>query len=118
MASALVPKEVYVDLGYRGHGIKDAQTQVILARQKRNVTLAKKRRQKRRNAIKPIIGHCKNDRKVGPRNWLRDKIGDQINILAMAVGFNLRKILRWILSYLFFSLFFGQQSQSHQSAPA
>jgi IS5 family transposase len=106
------PKEVYVDLGYRGHAIKDAQTQVILARQKRNVTLAKKRRQKRRNAIEPIIGHCKNDRKVGPRNWLRDKIGDQINILAMAVGFNLRKILRWILSYLFDRGLLGEIARS------
>ena len=113
-----VPKEVYVDLGYRGHGLTDDHTQVILARQKRNITPAKKRRQKRRNAIEPIIGHCKNDRKVGPRNWLHGKHGDQINALAMAVGVNLRKILRWILSYLFFSLFFGQQSQSHQSAPA
>ena len=113
-----VPKEVYVDLGYRGHGLTDDQTQVILARQKRNITPTKKRRQKRRNAIEPIIGHCKNDRKVGPRNWLHGKSGDQINALAMAIGFNLRKILRWILSYLFFSLFFGQQSQSHQSAPA
>jgi transposase, IS5 family len=113
-----VPKEVYVDLGYRGHGLTEGQTQVILARQKRNITPTKKRRQKRRNAIEPIIGHCKNDRKVGPRNWLHGKRGDHINALAMAVGFNLRKILRWILSYLLFTLFFGQQSQSHQSAPA
>jgi len=113
-----VPKEVYVDLGYRGHGLTNDQTQVILAREKRNITLTKKRRQKRRNAIEPIIGHCKNDRKVGPRNWLHGKRGDHINALAMAVGFNLRKILRWILSYLLFSLFFGQQSQRHQSAPA
>ncbi|MCK4945029.1 MAG: transposase family protein, partial [Alphaproteobacteria bacterium] len=37
-----------------------------------------------------------NNRKVGPRNWLRGKTGDQINALAMATGFNLRKILRWI----------------------
>jgi IS5 family transposase len=94
------PKEVHADLGFRGHGIEQGETQIILARQKRNVTPAKKKRQKRRNAIEPIIGHCKNDRKVGPRNWLRDKIGDHINVLAMAIGFNLRKILRRILSYL------------------
>ena len=61
------PKEVYVDLGYRGHGITEDRTQVILARQKRNITSTKKRHQKRRNAIEPIIGHCKNDRKVGPQ---------------------------------------------------
>jgi len=107
-----VPKEVYVDLGYRGHGLTDDQTQVILARQKRNITPAKKRRQKRRNAIEPIIGHCKNDRKVGPRNWLHGKHGDQINALAMAVGFNLRKILRWILSYLFDRGLLGEIARS------
>jgi IS5 family transposase len=112
------PKEVYVDLGYRGHGITEDHTQVILARQKRNITSTKKRRQKRRNAIEPIIGHCKNDRKVGPRNWLHRKRGDQINALAMAIGFNLRKILRRFLSYLLLSLFLGQQSWDHQSAPA
>jgi IS5 family transposase len=95
------PEEVYVDLGYRGHGIAQAQTQVILARQKRDIIRTKRKRQKRRNAIEPIIGHCKNDRKVGPRNWLKGKSGDQINALAMAIGFNLRKILRWLLSFLF-----------------
>jgi transposase, IS5 family len=95
------PEEVYVDLGYRGHGITHAETQVVLARQKRDITRTKRRRQRRRNAIEPIIGHCKNDRKVGPRNWLSGKRGDQVNALAMAIGFNLRKILRWILLYLF-----------------
>jgi len=112
------PKEVYVDLGYRGHGLMEDQTQVVLARQKRNVTPTQRRRQKRRNAIEPIIGHCKNDRKVGPRNWLHGKRGDQINALAMAIGFNLRKILRWILSYLLFNLFFGQKIRCLQSNPA
>lgn len=113
-----VPREVHVDLGYRGHGLGEDHTQVILARQKRNITPAKRRRQKRRNAVEPIIGHCKNDRKVGPRNWLLGKHGDQINAIAMAIGFNLRKILRSILSYLLFTLLFGHQSQAPRSAPA
>jgi len=116
--TGIKPNEASVDLGYKGHGIKDKDIEIIFSRQKRGITPAKRKRQKRRNAIEPIIGHCKNDRKVGPRNWLQGKQGDQINTLAMAIGFNLRKILRWILSYLFFSLFFGQQSQSHQSVPA
>jgi len=97
------PNEAHVDLGYRGHGIEDSEIEIIVSRQKRGITPAKKKRQKRRAAIEPVIGHCKNDRKVGPRNWLRGKLGDQINTLAMAIGFNLRKILRrvllWLLSY-------------------
>lgn len=98
--SGVKPEEANVDLGYRGHGLKEPGLEVILARQKRGITPAKRKRQKRRNAIEPIIGHCKNDRKVGPRNWLQGVAGDQINVLAMAIGFNLRKILRWILLWL------------------
>ena len=94
------PVEAHVDQGYRGHGIKDEDIEVILSRHKRGVTKPQKKRQKRRNAIEPIIGHAKNDRKTGPRNWLKGKTGDQINAIAMAVGFNLRKILAWILSWL------------------
>ena len=89
-----------MDLGYRGHGIKKEDIEIILSRQKRGITPAKRKRQKRRNAIEPVIGHCKNDRKVGPRNWLRGQSGDHINALSMAIGFNLRKILRWIFLYL------------------
>lgn len=96
--TGIKPEESNVDLGYRGHGIKQEEDEheVILARQKRNITPAKKKRQKRRNAIEPIIGHCKNDRAVGPRNWLKGKLGDQINAVAWGIGFNLRKILRYI----------------------
>ena len=92
--TGIKPSEANVDLGYRGHGVDDEEIEIILAHSKRGITPAKKKRQKRRSAIEPIIGHCKNDRKVGPRNWLWGKLGDQINAIAMAVGFNLRKILR------------------------
>jgi IS5 family transposase len=103
--TGIKPNEASVDLGYKGHGIKDKDIEIIFSRQKRGITPAKRKRQKRRNAIEPIIGHCKNDRKVGPRNWLQGKQGDQINTLAMAIGFNLGKILRWIFLYLLFRLF-------------
>jgi IS5 family transposase len=112
------PGEAHVDLGYRGHGIKDADTEIILSRQKRGITRAKKKRQKRRNAIEPVIGHCKNDRKVGPRNWLHGKSGDHINALAMAIGFNLRKILRWIFLYLLSRLGLRQNIHPCQTAAA
>ena len=95
------PKEVHIDLGYRGHGIEDEDTKIIQARQKRGITRAMRKRQKRRNAIEPVIGHCKNDRKVGPRNWLQGETGDKINAIAMAIGFNIRKILRKIFLWLF-----------------
>lgn len=109
------PREAQVDLGYRGHGIKDETVDIVLARQKRGMTPARRKRQKRRNAIEPIIGHCKNDRKVGPRNWLQGILGDQINAIAMAIGFNMRKILRWILLCLLSGWHLNQKYRYPQS---
>ncbi len=112
--TGIKPREVQVDLGYRGHGIKDDDMAIILARRKRGITPAIKKRMKRRNAIEPIIGHCKNDRKVGPRNWLKGRVGDKINAISMAIGFNMRKILRKIFLWLFeilLSLFSPQKYQ-------
>jgi IS5 family transposase len=97
--TGVTPKEAHVDLGYRGHNLQE-DTEIILSRAKRGVTPAKRKRQKRRNALEPIIGHCKNDRKIGPRNWLQGTLGDQINAIAMAIGFNIRKILGWIFLWL------------------
>lgn len=108
------PDEAYVDLGYRGHGIGKEDTDVILSHQKRDITPARKKRQRRRNALEPIIGHCKNDRKVGPRNWLHGKLGDQLNVLSMAIGFNLRKILKKIFLRLFYQLLYGLAFQRNQ----
>jgi transposase, IS5 family len=114
----IAPDEANVDLGYRGHGIKQEDVEIVLSRQKRGITPAKRKRQKRRNAIEPIIGHCKNDRKVGPRNWLGGKRGDHVNALAMAIGFNLRKILRWIFLCLLFRFFLSQKIRGRQQVPA
>jgi IS5 family transposase len=100
--TGIKPREANADLGYRGHGITKEKDgcEVILPRQKRGMTPAKRKRQRRRAAIEPVIGHCKNGRKVGPRNWLAGKEGDSINAIAMATGFNLRKILRKIFLWL------------------
>lgn len=103
--TGITPKESHQDRGYRGHGIKSKDTELIISGQKRGITPARRKRQKRRNAIEPIIGHCKNDRKVGARNWLKGKLGDQINVIAMAIGFNIRKIIKAIFLWLFQKLF-------------
>ncbi len=97
--TGITPKEAHVDQGYKGHGLTEIN--VIISRQKRGLTNAMKKRQKRRNAIEPIIGHCKNDREIGARNFLKHELGDKINTISMAIGFNLRKILRAILLYLY-----------------
>ena len=100
--------EVHVDRGYRGHKVPAEGVRVIKSGTRSGVTKAIKKRMKRRNAIEPIIGHCKNDRKIGPRNYLRGVVGDQMNALAVAIGFNLRKLLRWLYAAFLFALFLGK----------
>ena len=90
--TGIVAKEVYVDRGYRGHGLTES-TKIWIAGAKRGVTVAIKKKLKRRNAIEPVIGHMKNDGRLG-RNFLKGAAGDAMNALLCAAGHNLRKILR------------------------
>lgn len=55
--------------------------------------MAINRKLKRRNAIEPVIGHMKNDGRLG-RNFLKGIAGDAMNALLCGAGHNLRKILR------------------------
>ena len=86
-----LPKEAYVDRGYKGHGVED--TAVWIAGAKRGITTAIKKKLKRRNAVELVIGHMKNDGRLG-RNFLKGQMGDAINALLCGAGHNLRKILR------------------------
>lgn len=90
--TGIVAREVYVDRGYRGHGLTET-TKVWIAGAKRGVTVAIKKKLKRRNAIEPVIGHMKHDGRLG-RNFLKGAAGDAMNALLCAAGHNLRKILR------------------------
>ncbi|MEZ5932187.1 MAG: hypothetical protein R3F54_09590 [Alphaproteobacteria bacterium] len=67
------PERIYVDRGYRGHDY-DGKARVIVAGQKRGPTPTMRREQKRRNGPVAVIG-------------------DAINALAAACGYNLRRIL-------------------------
>jgi len=87
-------ERVYVDKGYRGH---DAPypNRVFRSGQKRGVHGQIKKELRRRSAIEPVIGHCKTDGHLG-RNFLKGRLGDQINAVMSAVGYNLRLILKWL----------------------
>ena len=50
---------------------------------------------KGRAAVEPTIGHLKSDNRMS-RN-LTGKVGDEITTLLAAAGYNLRKLLRWIV---------------------
>ena len=61
--TVVVPERCYVDRGYRGNGVKDCV--VFISGQRRRVTPTIKRELRRRSAIEPVIGHMKEDGKLG-----------------------------------------------------
>jgi transposase, IS5 family len=62
-----------------------------------------KRLLKRRSAIEPVIGHMKEDGRLG-RNFLRNRHGDRLNAILAGVGQNVRLLLRWFERLLRFLL--------------
>ncbi len=94
--TAKTPQDVIVDKGYQGHGYQgDAMVHVVRTIPKK-ATRAVQRMLKRRAAVEPTIGHLKSDNRLS-RNHLTGKAGDQINTILAAAGYNLRKLLRWVV---------------------
>lgn len=86
------PKEVFVDLGYRGADVPPG-TKAYHHKLKRDITQRLRRDIRRRSAIEPAIGHMKNDGRLR-RNWLKGADGDAFHALLCGCGHNLRMILR------------------------
>ena len=80
------------DQGYRGHGVEDTKV-LIVPRRKNKASRAIRHWWRRRNAIEPIIGHNKSDHRLN-RNQLAGELGDQLNVIFAACGFNIKKLLR------------------------
>lgn len=90
------PSDVMVDQGYRGHNYAGNATVHVVRTIPKKATGTVRRMFKRRAAVEPTIGHLKSDNRLC-RNHLTGKAGDQINTLLAAAGYNLRKLLRWIV---------------------
>ncbi len=87
---------IFADAGYKGHNAPQDHTfKVYTQGQKRGVTDAIRRQFKRRAAIEPAIGHCKEDHRMG-RNFLAHRHGDAINAVLAAAGYNFRRLLAWL----------------------
>ena len=84
-------KRGFVDRGYRGHDIQEPQ--ILISGRKQGLTSQMKKELKRRSAVEPMIGHMKNDGKLG-RNYLLGTLGDAINALLCGAGHNIRLILK------------------------
>lgn len=89
-------ERLHADAGYRGHNAPpDYQFRVYTSRQKRRLTPQIKREMRRRAAIEPVIGHLKNEHRMG-RNYLHHSHGDANNAVLAAVGYNFRLLVRWL----------------------
>lgn len=97
------PNDVMVDQGYRGHGYAGSASVHVVRSIPKRATRAIRRMLKRRAAIEPTIGHLKSDNRLA-RNYLTGQEGDKINAVLAAAGYNLRKLLRWLVFAPIFSL--------------
>ena len=85
-------EKIGVDRGYRGkvHHPKGKETLIAGSRVKDR---GMKRFLKRRSSIEPVIGHMKQEHRLG-RNYLGGIEGDRMNPILAASAFNMQKLLR------------------------
>src|ERR1700704_2594335 len=87
---------ILADKGYRGHNAPpNHRFRVFISGQKRGVTPQIKRQLRRRSAVEPVIGHLKAEHRMG-RNYLWHRRGDAANAILAAVGYNFRRLIRWL----------------------
>src|SRR3982074_1574273 len=87
-------ERILTDKGYRGHNAPpDYKFRVFISGQKRGVTPRIKRQLHRRSAIEPVIGHLKEEHRMG-RNYLWHRRGDAANAILPAVRYNFPRLLR------------------------
>ena len=89
-------ERAHVDAGYRGHNAPpDYQFKVYTSKQKRRLTPQIEREMRRRSAVEPVIGHLKAEHRMD-RNYLAHRHGDANNAILAAVGYNFRRLIRWL----------------------
>ena len=90
------PKEVVVDLGFRGVDRDNPRVEIIHRGKYKSLTRPQRRWLKRRQAVEPAIGHLKSDHRMD-RCWLQGQLGDALHAVLCATGYNLRWLLRAML---------------------
>src|SRR6202158_1978376 len=89
-------ERLHADAGYRGHNAPpDYKFKIYTSKQKRRVTPQIKREMRRRSAVEPVIGHLKAEHRMD-RNYLAFRQGDANNAILAAVGYNFRRLIRWL----------------------
>ena len=105
------PKQVVVDLGYRGVDADNPGVQIIHRGKYKSLSAHEKRLLKRRQAIEPAIGHTKADHRMD-RCWMKGALGDALHALCCAAGYNIRWLLRAIARGGLAAAFFARRSLS------
>ena len=90
------PKEVIVDLGFRGVDRDNPRVEIIHRGKYKSLTKQQRRWLKRRQAVEPAIGHLKSDHRMD-RCWLQGQLGDALHAVLCATGYNLRWLLRAVV---------------------
>jgi len=102
-------KEAYVDRGYRGSS-QYKETKICIPKPNKNITKTQRKKHSKRAAIEPIIGHLKKDCRIC-RNYIKDIIEDNMNIILAAIGMNFKRVINllikeaifcWKLIYFFY----------------
>jgi IS5 family transposase len=87
------PKQVIVDLGYRGVDKENPGIEIIHRGKYKSLTRQQRRWLKRRQAVEPAIGHLKSDNRMD-RCWLQGQLGDALHAVLCAAGYNIRWLMR------------------------
>lgn len=92
----IVPTTAFVDLGYRGVDADNPGVRIVHRGKSKRISEQERVQLKRRQAIEPIIGHLKSDHRMG-RCYLKGQLGDSMNAVLAAAGYNIRWLLRQIV---------------------
>ena len=79
------PRQVIVDLGYRGVDADNPGVEIIHRGKYKTLTALQRRWLKRRQSIEPLIGHTKSDHRMD-RCWLKGAIGDALHAISCAAA--------------------------------
>jgi len=96
----VIVTEANVDKGYRGHDYKGTAIIRIAGTSNEGLRWSERKRKRRRSSIEPVIGHLKSDHRLD-RCFLKGRVGDKLNLIGSAAGFNVRKLLRLLGTGIF-----------------
>jgi IS5 family transposase len=99
-------EEIYVDRGYRGHDYGGQALVQIVRLGWRKLPRSLRRWLRRRSVVEAVIGHSKNECRLA-RNYLLGTEGDRINALLCGCGYNIRRLLRFFIFWLY-EIVFGR----------